>query len=79
MKICGSPIPMMSALARMAGIDAAPIRRMVLVLDVKATPVLYVESFLTDSGELPDTELMVEQKAVRVELSDKPIVVEVAK
>ena len=61
-------IPLMKQLAAMAKMDASPIKRMVLVLDVDCAPMLFVESFIDDTGDkLADTPLIVSEEPVFVD------------
>lgn len=67
------PIPLMHQLARMAGIPESRAKRMVLVLDVDACPLLFVEQYLVQElqEELTHTPLQV------VDSTDDPVVVDV--
>lgn len=66
-EVFGQSIPLMMALAKMAGMEQAGIRRMVLVLDVKAQPTLYIESYMrhevgsVNLDDLPATPLVVKE------------------
>lgn len=69
----------MRVLSKMANMDVAPIRRMVLVLDVDAIPTLYVESYLdverVDVDNLPTLDLTVIEQPVIVQATDKGVTV----
>lgn len=65
------PRPLMRQLARMADMEPAPIRRMVLVLDVECVPTLFVETFLNHNEEqLVNTPLAVSDVPVIVSATD---------
>lgn len=61
------------ALAKWANMDVAPIRRMVLVLDVDAVPVMYVESYLDETSMPQDVEKLLKDAPPPV-IADRPYI-----
>lgn len=61
-KQVGDSTPLMRQLARMASIPWGRIRRMVLVLDVDAMPVLHCECYLTSDEQLVETPVIVSEE-----------------
>lgn len=55
--------PLMRAIAKLAGMEHAGCKRMVLVLDIHAVPMLYVDSLVRTEAsapiDLPDTPIVV--------------------
>jgi hypothetical protein len=67
---CVDSIPLMHQLAGMAGIPAGKFRRMVLVLDIDAPPILFTDGFINESDTpLTPTPLEVVEAAVVVDVT----------
>ena len=60
-----SCVPLMKELARLANIEHAACRKMVLVLDIEEPPRLFVETYmLSEKPALPETNLEAEVRKI---------------